>query len=179
MRVAVSLDRLKNPFCSNSALRLIWPYIPELLLPPKGLIRVVTGETEYNYSTESKKERYPLVKSVHGFKINIRIVVQVEEEDIDVAVGECAKNNDDNKAINVNPKLLRESKDTIDGLVNILKKADDEVISYIMQITGSSCALSTMHLAANGLYVAKHRHTFNILHSLNLILFTMSNSSIH
>lgn len=87
MRVAVSLDRLKNPFCSNSALRLIWPYIPELLLPPKGLIRVVTGETEYEYSTESKKERYPLVKSVHGFKINIRIVVQVEEEDIDVAVG--------------------------------------------------------------------------------------------
>lgn len=143
-------------------MRLIWSYILELFFPPKGIVHVVTGESENAYSTESKKEQYPQAKSVHGFKIDIRLVV--EEEEIDVAVGECAKKNDDNKAINDNAKLLRECKDTIDGLVNNLKNTNDEAMSYMIQITGSSCALSTMHLAANGLYVTKHRYTFNIPH---------------
>lgn len=61
-------------------------------------------------------------------------------------------------------KLLRECKDTIDGLVNNLKNANSEVMSYMIQITGSFYTLSTMHLAVNGLYVAKHRHTFSIPH---------------
>lgn len=60
-------------------------------------------------------------------------------------------------------KLLRECKDTIDGLVNNLKNANGEAMSYMIQITGSSYILS-MHLALNGLYVAKHRHTFSIPH---------------
>ncbi|KAI9009927.1 hypothetical protein CLU79DRAFT_686200, partial [Phycomyces nitens] len=123
------------------------------LFPPKGIVYVVTGESENAYSTESKKEQYPQTKSIHGFKIDIRLVLKVEEEEIDVAVGECAKKNGDNKAINDNAKLLRECKDTIDGLVNNLKNTNDEVMSYMIQITGSSCALSTMHIAGNGLYV--------------------------
>ncbi|CEP14467.1 hypothetical protein [Parasitella parasitica] len=157
----------KKTIRENEYLRLIWSYILELLFPPKGIVHVVTGESENAYSTESKKEQYPQAKSVHGFKIDIRLVVEVEEEEIDVAVGECAKKNDDNKAINDNAKLLRECKDTIDGLVSNLKNTNDEVMSYMIQITGSSCVLSTMHLAVNGLYVTMHRHTFNIPHSFD------------
>lgn len=89
-------------------------------------------------------------------------MVERGEEEIDVAVGECAKNNDDNKAISDNAKLFREGKDTIDGLLNNLRNSNDEVITYIMQMAGPSCALPTMHLAANGLYAAKRRHTFSI-----------------
>ncbi|KAI8367220.1 hypothetical protein EDC96DRAFT_574724 [Choanephora cucurbitarum] len=149
----------------NEYMRLMWSYLLELLFPPKGIVRVVTGESENAYSTESKKEQYPLAKSVHGFKIDVRLVVEVgDEEEIDLAVGECAKRIDDNKAIKDNAKLLRECKDSIDRLINTLKDTNDDVMSYMIQITGSSCALSTMHLAANGLYVAKHRFTFNIPH---------------
>jgi hypothetical protein len=91
--------------------------------------------------------------------------VEVEEEEIDIAVGEYATNNDDNKAISDNANLLRECKDTIDGLVNNLNNINGEIMSYMIQITDPSCALSTMHLAANGLYVAMHRHTFSISYS--------------
>ncbi|CAO3694884.1 hypothetical protein G6F70_003807 [Rhizopus microsporus] len=154
----------KKTIPENEYTRLIWSYILELLFPPEGIAHVVTGESENAYSTESKKEQYPQAKSVHGFRIDIRLVVEIGEEEIDVAAGECAKKNDDNKSINDNAKLLRECKDTIDGLVNNLKNTNDEAMSYMIQITGSSCALSTMHLAANGLYVTKHRYTFNIPH---------------
>lgn len=148
----------------NEYLRLIWSSIFEQLFLPNGIVYVITGEGENAYSTESKKEQYPQAKSVHGFKIDIRLVVEIEEEEIDVAVVECAKKSDDNKAIKDNAKLLRECKDTIDGLVNNLKNTNDEAMSYMIQITGFSCALSTMHLAVNGLYVTKHRYTFSIPH---------------
>ncbi|KAI8978473.1 hypothetical protein BDB01DRAFT_697876, partial [Pilobolus umbonatus] len=59
-------------------------------------------------SAKSKKEQYQ-PKSVHGFKIDIRLVVEVD----DVAVGDCARKNDDSKAIKDNKKLLRECKDTM------------------------------------------------------------------
>ncbi|KAG1465488.1 hypothetical protein G6F46_003713 [Rhizopus delemar] len=133
----------------NEYLRLIWSSIFEQLFLPNGIVYVITGEGENAYSTESKKEQYPQAKSVHGFKIDIRLVVEIEEEEIDVAVVECAKKSDDNKAIKDNAKLLRECKDTIDGLVNNLKNTNDEAMSYMIQITGFSCALSTMHLAVN------------------------------
>ncbi|KAI7875716.1 uncharacterized protein EV154DRAFT_396919, partial [Mucor mucedo] len=123
------------------------------LFPPKGIVHVVAGESDNAYSTESKKKKYPEAKSVHGFKIDIRLIVEVEEEENDVAVGECTKNNDNNKAINDNGKLLRKCKDTIDGLVYNLRNVDDEFMSYMIQITASSCLLSTMHLTVNGLYV--------------------------
>ncbi|KAG2205558.1 hypothetical protein INT47_005933 [Mucor saturninus] len=157
----------KKTIRENEYLRLIWSYILEQLFRPKGIIRVVTGESENAYSTEIKKEQYPEAKSLRGFKIDIRLVVEVEDGENDVAVGECAKNNDDNKAINDNGKLLRECKDNIDGLVYNLRNADDEVMSYMIQITGPSCVLSTIHLAVNGLYISKHRHTFNIPHSFD------------
>lgn len=157
----------KKTIRENEYLRLIWSYILEQLFPPKGIVHVITGESENTYSTEIKKEQYPEARSVHGFKIDIRLIVEVEEEENDVAVGECTKNNDDNKAISDNGKLLRECKDTIDGLVYNLRNVDDEVMSYMIQITASSCVLSTMHLAVNGLYVSKHRHTFNIPHSFD------------
>ncbi|KAG2205539.1 hypothetical protein INT47_005914 [Mucor saturninus] len=137
----------KKTIRENEYLRLIWSYILEQLFRPKGIIRVVTGESENAYSTEIKKEQYPEAKSLRGFKIDIRLVVEVEDGENDVAVGECAKNNDDNKAINDNGKLLRECKDNIDGLVYNLRNADDEVMSYMIQITGPSCVLSTIHLA--------------------------------
>lgn len=85
--------------------------------PPKGIIRVVTSEAENVYSTESMKKQYPQSKSVHRFRIDIKLVVEAEEGGIDVTVGECTK-NDDSRSINDNAKLLRECKDTIGGLVN-------------------------------------------------------------
>ncbi|KAI8338843.1 hypothetical protein BD560DRAFT_459591 [Blakeslea trispora] len=157
----------KKAVRENEYMRLIWSYLFELLFPPKGIVHVVTGESENAHSTESKREQYPQAKSTHGFRIDMRFVVEIEEEEIDVAVGECAKKNDDSKAIRDNAKLLRECKDTVDGLINHLKNTNDEAMSYMIQIAGSSCALSTMHLAANGLYVAKHRFTFNIPHSFD------------
>ncbi|KAL0075132.1 hypothetical protein J3Q64DRAFT_1620177, partial [Phycomyces blakesleeanus] len=56
------------------------------LFPPKGIVHIVTAECENSYFTEIKKGKCPHPKPVHGFRMDIRLVVEVEEE-IDVAVG--------------------------------------------------------------------------------------------
>lgn len=61
----------KGVICENECLRLVWSYIFEQLFPPGGDVHVITGESEYIHSTESKREQYPKSKSVLRFKIDV------------------------------------------------------------------------------------------------------------
>ncbi|KAI9347095.1 hypothetical protein BD770DRAFT_302360, partial [Pilaira anomala] len=63
-------------------------------------------------SKKEKKILYPNTKYIHGFKIDIRLVV-----DIDLVTGECAKSHNDSKTIHDEDKLLREAKDALDGII--------------------------------------------------------------
>jgi hypothetical protein len=78
----------------------------ELLFPPSENVRIVSAESEYPLSIKEKKVLYSKTKHIHGFKIDIRLVVDINTEELDLAIGECAKRNSDSKSIQDEDKLL-------------------------------------------------------------------------
>lgn len=145
----------------NDYFRILWSPLLELLFPPSENVRIVSAESEYPLSIKEKKVLYPKTKYIHGFKIDIRLVVDINTEELDLATGECAKHNSDSKSIQDEDKLLREAKDALDGIIQNTHGYDCRLMAYFIQITGTHCSLSTMELAKNGLYVSKYRHSFN------------------
>lgn len=144
----------------NDYFRILWSPLLEILFRPSENVRVVSAESEYQLSINEKKILYPKKKYIHGFKIDIRLVVDIKEEEIDLAIGECAKHNSDAKSIKDEDKLLREAKDAVDGIIQSTSGRDCRLMAYFLQMTGTHCSLSTLDLAKNGLYVAKHRHSY-------------------
>lgn len=145
----------------NDYFRILWSPLLELLFPPSENVRIVSVESEYPLSIKEKKVLYPKAKYIHGFKIDIRLVVDINTEELDLAIGECAKRNSDSKSIQDEDKLLPEAKDALDGIIQNTHGYDCRLMTYFIQITGTHCSLSTMELAKNGLYVSKYRHSFN------------------
>ncbi|KAI8085949.1 uncharacterized protein B0P05DRAFT_466364 [Gilbertella persicaria] len=140
--------------CENDYLRTVWSSILEFLFPPKEKVRIIIGESENKHTTKEKAYLYRNSSNIHGFKINIRLVVDIGGDEADLVVSECAKNDEDNKIIQDEEKLLRKSKDALDGMIQNVSGSDCCLAAYFTQFNGTSCALSTTHLAANGLYVS-------------------------
>ncbi|KAI8972776.1 hypothetical protein BDB01DRAFT_809275 [Pilobolus umbonatus] len=145
----------------NDYFRILWSPLLELFFPPSENVRIASAESEYLLSIKEKKVLYPKTKYIHGLKIDIRLVVDINREELDLAIGECAKHNSDSKSIQDVDKLLREAKDALDGIIQNTHGYNCRLMTYFIQITGTHCSLSTMELAKNGLYVSKHRHSFN------------------
>jgi hypothetical protein len=74
---------------------------------------------------------------------------------------ECQGTSDD-KTIKEEGKPTREAKDAFDQVLTLINDDDIHCYTWLMQTTDPSCALSTLDLPNNELYVAMHRHSFNI-----------------
>ncbi|RCH78495.1 hypothetical protein CU097_001850, partial [Rhizopus azygosporus] len=73
--------------------------------------------------------------------------------DIDICAVEIASHDGDNKIIDDEGKLNRESKDILDNLISIIPRNKSN-------ISGSSCFFSGIHLGANGLYLKVPKFQF-------------------
>jgi hypothetical protein len=152
----------KKKVLENDYLRLVWSPILEALFPPEEEIRLIAGESINKLSTEVKKDQYSDKKSLRGFKIDTRLVLDLDGSELDLAVGELGKTREDAKAIGDEGKLTREAKEAVDGLVRSINDSNFGFQAYMMQFTDCSCILSKMNLAGNGLYVATHYYSFDL-----------------
>ncbi|KAI8080018.1 uncharacterized protein BX664DRAFT_317911 [Halteromyces radiatus] len=84
----------------------------------------------------------------------------------DVAL-ELAKDDNDSKIINDMGKLIREGKDNYDMILNILNHGDSDFSTWTIQLSGTTCQLSTIHLASSGLYVVLPRYHFSLPSSIH------------
>ncbi|KAG2235353.1 hypothetical protein INT48_004972, partial [Thamnidium elegans] len=117
---------------------------------------ICSGESINSVSTVNKEEQYESSKSVKGFKIDLRFIYDTEEDEYNVGAGEAAKTNDDDKLLHDLGKVIRESKDVLDGLLNIVMEDNiaKSLSAWFVQICGLQGEIASVHLAFNGLYVA-------------------------
>ncbi|KAG1469814.1 hypothetical protein G6F56_003040 [Rhizopus delemar] len=88
-----------------------------------------------------------------AFETDIRFVYDGIADEYDIGAAEVAKDNTSSKAIHDLGKLIRESKDIVDELCNIVLTNDaaNSVHAWVMQICGLHGEISPVHLTANGL----------------------------
>lgn len=80
-----------------------------------------------------RKMQYEGNKKVYGFKIDLRFVVTLNGADMDIGALEAANElHDKKKVLHDTGKLLVETKDIVDGLLNSIHDIKD-----IRQISGS------------------------------------------
>ena len=143
----------------------LWSPIFKLLIGINNAVRLKKGETVNPVSTEQKKLLYPNESNVKGFKIDFRILSDVEGDEFDFAAGEVAIDcSSDEKVIHDEVKLLRESKDIADRLADC---GSAQQYGWSIQICGLEGSCSTTHLHTNGLYVAVHQHNLVFPKNLN------------
>lgn len=82
---------------------------------------IKSGESVNPSSTDNKNEQYSQSSYIKLLKIDFRLLVDLSNgEEVDIAAGECALFADDDKAIEDEGKLTRESKDDLDKIVKIV-----------------------------------------------------------
>lgn len=100
---------------SEQDLCTLWFPIIKKIASLKKVIRMKQGETVNQYTTRSKQDQYPGEDKIIGYKIDVRLLLDYEENGIDLYVGEVALNaNDDCKLLHDRRKCLREAKEIID-----------------------------------------------------------------
>lgn len=105
----------------------------------------------------------PNTSKIIGFKIDLRLLFRHKNHDIDICAGEIANNDGDSKIIDDEGKLNRESKDILDNLISIIPRGKSNVsMGWSVQIGGSSCFFSGIHLDADGLYVNVPKFQFTL-----------------
>lgn len=116
-----------------------------LLFPSKNGICVEAGESINSTSTTNKNELYYESSNVKAFKIDFRFLSDVGDEEYDFAVGKCATNASDTKAIHDKGNLTWEAKEAVDNLLKVVdKKVNTKVWS--LQISGPSCSISLLDI---------------------------------
>ncbi|CAO3591137.1 unnamed protein product [Absidia cylindrospora] len=140
---------------------ILWSRIFQLLFAAGEDIRVKCGESISYASSKYKQELYSESKHVVGFKVDARFVVDMNDKEYDVAAMELAKDGGDSKIITDLGKLIREGKENLDMLLDIMDN-DWNCHSFIIQLSGPDCQLSTVHLVSSGLYVVLPRYQFSL-----------------
>ncbi|KAG1148352.1 hypothetical protein G6F37_005760 [Rhizopus arrhizus] len=144
-------------FTEYDYLGKIWiPLFDSILAINGSTIRLKSGESINSINTGNKEEQYESSKSAKGFKIDLRFIYDTEEDEYDVGAGEAAKTNNDDKLLQDLGKVIRESKDVLDGLLNIVMEDSiaKSLSAWFVQICGLQGEIASVHLAFNGLYVA-------------------------
>ncbi|ORE03722.1 hypothetical protein BCV72DRAFT_212686, partial [Rhizopus microsporus var. microsporus] len=77
------------------------------------IIHLKTGETVTKLSTMPKQELYHDNANVAGFKIDLRTVTNINEDETDFAVCEVAKDQNKAKLYHNISKLVREAKNVL------------------------------------------------------------------
>lgn len=101
--------------------------------------------------------------SAIAFKIDLRFIYDHGGgPSYDVGAMEAAKNNDDDKASHDLGKLIREGKDILDQMFDVIGQVETHNLSaWVLRIYGLHGDLSSIHITADGLYVHLPRATFN------------------
>jgi hypothetical protein len=119
-------------------------------------VRIKTGETVLEGSSEAKAALYDDQSHVIGFKIDLRVLVDIGKEELDLVCGEgCLQSAEDNKIISDRSKLLREGKEIEMGISEILDSSDRDLKSqaWCLQYIGKTCHFSTVHVTKHGYHV--------------------------
>lgn len=127
----------------------IWvPVFKALFAINNNLIRIKTGETVPEDSTEGKATLYDDLDNIIGFKVDIRFIVDFKDFEFDLGAAEvCLPGAGNVKIVDDLAKLLREGKDNTDGIHNVLIGDDETPRSWILQLSGLSAYLSTVTYA--------------------------------
>ncbi|KAG1451405.1 hypothetical protein G6F56_008098 [Rhizopus delemar] len=163
----------KDEYTENDYFRVLWSRIFELLFSTirnretTNLKR--SGESVPIFSTNNKALLYPQEANIIGFKIDARLLLDIGDEEHDLVALEVAKDDKDNKIIQDSAKLLREAKDDLNNLIEILSTSyDEQVFTWSFQVSGegyvlcANCHISTSHIASDGLYVSIPQHSFHL-----------------
>ncbi|KAG1473627.1 hypothetical protein G6F56_000847 [Rhizopus delemar] len=87
--------------------------------------------------------------------------------DIDICAGEIASHDGGNETLYNEEKLNKESKDILDNLISIVPRSKSNAsMGWFIQIGGSSCFFSSIHLGANGLYLKVPKFQFALPSSI-------------
>ena len=88
----------------------------------------------------NKQSQYPDVSNTFGFKVDARLVVDVNNKEYDLWAVKVAKDDNDSKVISDLGKLIREGKDNTDEIYTILayEGNEDDKMSWIVQVSGKS-----------------------------------------
>lgn len=139
----------------------LWLPIFDCLFAGDSLLSTRIAETVNDYTSSQKPSMY--ARSDHrttGFKIDIRFlfVDRHGHQEVDVCAAEAAKNSmDDDKLADDHSKLLREGKDILDRLLEMVveRHAAANLKGYFIQLGGTQGQLSSIHLDdETGIYVA-------------------------
>ncbi|KAI8143170.1 hypothetical protein BJV82DRAFT_103049 [Fennellomyces sp. T-0311] len=144
--------------------RILWSRLLELLFGTSKNVRIKAGESAPIYCTNNKAQLYPDQENIIGFKIDGRLIVDIGDNENDLAAIEVAKDDEDRKIIRDMGKLIREAKDDLDNLIQNIAggKRDPSIFTWMLQIAGANCSISTIHLAGNGLYTTVYQHSFDL-----------------
>ncbi|CAO3663322.1 unnamed protein product [Rhizopus stolonifer] len=110
------------------------------------IIRIKTSETVPDNTTISKMKLYKESDHVIGFKVDLRFILDLEDEEIDIGCGEgCLETASDAKLRADTGKLLREGKEMEMSVREILLNDDDAKCKiWLLQIAGTTCHFSTI-----------------------------------
>ncbi|KAG2229906.1 hypothetical protein INT48_008281 [Thamnidium elegans] len=159
----------KDKYTENDYFRVLWSRLFELLFSTIRNVRIKSGESVPIFSTNNKAMLYLQEANIIGFKIDARLVLDIGDEEHDLVALEVAKDDNDTKIIQDNAKLLREAKDDLNNLIEIVSTSyDEQVFTWSFQVSGegyvlcANCHISTSHIASDGLYVSIPQHSFHL-----------------
>lgn len=131
------------------------------------LIRLKTGETVPDDSTNGKATLYDNMNKVVGFKIDIRFLFDYDGYEFDLGAAEvCVPGSLDQKINDDLAKLLREGKDNTDGLHKATFRDKGPPYSWILQIVGLTNHMSSVHYVGHQLNVGVFQKTINFPNSV-------------
>lgn len=111
------------------------------------------GETINLFTTKRKQAQYFDHEKVKGFKIDVRLLLDYDQNEIDLCAGEVAINTcDADKLIHDRSKCIRESKEICDHHIEAGLGRDS--VGWGIQISGLEARLLSIHLFREGLFVA-------------------------
>lgn len=119
-------------------------------------VRIKTGETVLQGSSEAKAALYADQTHVIGFKIDLRILLDIGQEEFDLVCGEgCLESAEDDKVTSDRSKLLREGKETEKGISEILDSSEEDIKSqaWCIQFIGKTCHFFTIYPTKHGYHV--------------------------
>ncbi|KAG2231093.1 hypothetical protein INT48_003462 [Thamnidium elegans] len=104
-----------NGFISEQDIYTLWLPIIKRFVSIKKIIRTKQGEAINLFTTKRKQTQYFDHEKVKGFKIDLRLLLDYDRNEIDLCAGEVAINTyDSNKLIHDRSKSIRESKEICD-----------------------------------------------------------------
>ncbi|KAF9170761.1 hypothetical protein BGX21_008359 [Mortierella sp. AD011] len=150
----------------------LWrPLLARVLIDSPAKLRLKTGETTMDSANKEKQEMFEDPNAV-SFKIDGRVILDFKGQEYTLCVMEVARSPQLGKVHSDGAKVLREAKNVVNSLVQILP--DDKDLLYNstafgIQTTGISGCIFSLHLVAPSLYVAVPEASFELPTSITTL----------